>query len=187
MTHAWPLHDPCREHPCMPQSRNALHRMSHVVVLSNTVYSASGELYWQVDWQGPRICGEEGSSRAVFCWNPNAMKIEYTLNSVHTDTQRPFNLNFNPASIVIIQYSVQSTTRSVHHRAHKKRRVRHADMFPSVSFRQAVDNSEQFSSKARVVSCSSRSPHHSSPAPTPLTRRHALIRVAFPRATICMV
>ena len=118
--------------------------MSHVVVLSNTVYSASGELYWQVDWQGPRICGEEGSSRAVFCWNPNAMKIEYTLNSVHTDTQRPFNLNFNPASIVIIEYSVQSTTRSVHHRAHKKRRVRHADMFPSVSFRQAVDNSEQY-------------------------------------------
>ena len=55
--------------------------MSHVVVLSNTVYSASGELYWQVDWQGPRICGEEGSSRAVFCWNPNAMKIEYTLYS----------------------------------------------------------------------------------------------------------
>ena len=119
--------------------------MSHVVVLSNTVYSASGELYWQVDWQGPRICGEEGSSRAVFCWNPNAMKIEYTLYSVHTsDTQRPFNLNFNPASIVIIEYSVQSTTRSVHHRAHKKRRVRHADMFPSVSFRQAVDNSEQY-------------------------------------------
>ena len=156
MTHAWPLHDPCREHPCMPQSRNALHRMSHVVVLSNTEYSASGELYWQVDGQGPRICGEEGSSRAVFCWNPNAMKIEYTLSlySVHTDTHmdtpigihstRPFNLNFNPASIVIIEYSVQSTTRSVHHRAHKKRRVRHADMFPSVSFRQAVDNSEQY-------------------------------------------
>ena len=173
MTHAWPLHDPCREHPCMPQSRNALHRMSHVVVLSNTVYSASGELYWQVDWQGPRICGEEGSSRAVFCWNPNAMKIEYTVYTRIHSGPSIYNLNFNPASIVIIEYSVQSTTRSVTTGHTKSAGSGMQTCFLLFLFVRPLTTPNSFL-PMRVVSCSSRSPHHSSPAPTPLTRRHAL-------------
>lgn len=69
MMHVWPLHDPCRGHPCMPQSRNTLH--PHRLISLYVVCK------WRALLARPRICREDGSSRAVFRCDPNTIHIHH--------------------------------------------------------------------------------------------------------------
>ena len=177
----------------------------HAAVQEHTAPAPShfvvGNCKWRAQLARPRICGEEGSSRAVFCCNPNTIEIHHVryspvLNDFYVDfyvtalalgdsrltlkkcvasgrrrqsLQLPRQLpdyskclDQTPEGITCPRLAECGATFTLFCMQER--------LFPFDSKRRT---NEQFSSPPRG-GCSSRSSHHSSPAPTPLTRRLAL-------------